>query len=90
MSEPLAAAVLAGQSDAVAFLTELVRRPTENPPGDVEDAIEWLAHYLAGRGHDVKMGEPWTEGRIAAVGRDGPFLTAGASPRGMQNYAAGR
>lgn len=45
---------------------------------------------LARRGHDVKMGEPWTEGRIAAVGRDGPFLAAGASPRGMQNYAAGR
>jgi gamma-glutamyltranspeptidase/glutathione hydrolase len=45
---------------------------------------------LAGRGHDVQVGEPWTEGRIAAVGRDGPLLTAGASPRGMQNYAAGR
>ena len=54
MSEPLAAAVLAGQPDAVAFLAELVRRPTENPPGDVQDAIEWLALYLAGRGHEVE------------------------------------
>jgi gamma-glutamyltranspeptidase / glutathione hydrolase len=47
---------------------------------------------LRRRGHDVTVGEPWSEGRLCAVARDpetGVFA-AGANPRGMQGYAAGR
>jgi gamma-glutamyltranspeptidase / glutathione hydrolase len=46
---------------------------------------------LRARGHDVTAGEPWSIGRLSAVTRspDG-VLRAGANPRGMQGYAAGR
>ena len=46
---------------------------------------------LGRRGHDVAVGEPWSIGRLSAVRRtpDG-VLRAGANPRGMQGYAAGR
>jgi gamma-glutamyltranspeptidase/glutathione hydrolase len=46
---------------------------------------------LRDRGHDVEVFEPWSLGRVSAVGRelDGQ-LKAGANPRGMQGYAAGR
>lgn len=47
---------------------------------------------LARRGHVVTVGEPWSEGRLCAVARDPEtgVLAAGANPRGMQGYAAGR
>ncbi|MCW0212927.1 MAG: gamma-glutamyltransferase [Pseudonocardia sp.] len=47
---------------------------------------------LTRRGHDVTVGEPWSEGRISAVARDPEtgVLSAGANPRGMQGYAVGR
>lgn len=47
---------------------------------------------LRDRGHDVTVGEPWSEGRLCAVARDprtGVLLGA-ANPRGMQGYAVGR
>jgi gamma-glutamyltranspeptidase/glutathione hydrolase len=46
---------------------------------------------LLDRGHRVDVGEPWSLGRLSAVSRtpDG-VLRAGANPRGMQGYAAGR
>src|SRR3954449_9617615 len=46
---------------------------------------------LRARGHDVEVSEPWSIGRLSAVSRapDGT-LRAGANPRGMQGYAAGR
>jgi gamma-glutamyltranspeptidase / glutathione hydrolase len=46
---------------------------------------------LRRRGHDVEVSGPWTLGRVTAVARerDG-LLKAGANPRGMQGYAAGR
>ncbi len=46
---------------------------------------------LRERGHDVEVSDPWSLGRVSAVGRepDGQ-LKAGANPRGMQGYAAGR
>jgi len=51
-----------------------------------------MAARLRQRGHDVKVNDPWTEGRINVAGHDGEtgMLKAAASPRGMQNYAAGR
>ncbi|WP_280393305.1 gamma-glutamyltransferase family protein [Nocardia brasiliensis] len=47
---------------------------------------------LERRGHQVNVGPPWSEGRLCAVARDpeAGVLSAGANPRGMQGYAAGR
>ncbi|MFI5779033.1 gamma-glutamyltransferase family protein [Nocardia sp. NPDC051570] len=47
---------------------------------------------LERRGHRVTVGTPWSEGRLCAVARDPEtgVLSAGANPRGMQGYAAGR
>ena len=45
---------------------------------------------LRRRGHKVEVGEPWTEGRLSGARREGDILYAGANPRGMQGYAAGR
>jgi gamma-glutamyltranspeptidase/glutathione hydrolase len=46
---------------------------------------------LRRRGHELEVAGPWTLGRVTAVAReeDG-LLKAGANPRGMQGYAAGR
>ena len=46
---------------------------------------------LGARGHDVEVSAPWSLGRVSAVGReDDGRVKAGANPRGMQGYAAGR
>jgi len=49
-----------------------------------------VVDQLRGRGHEVTVTAPWSLGRISAVSRDRGFLYAGANPRGMQGYAAGR
>jgi gamma-glutamyltranspeptidase/glutathione hydrolase len=53
-------------------------------------AGEHVIDSLRARGHDVSVRGPWSLGRVSAVGRRGGFLYAGANPRGMQGYAAGR
>ncbi|MFE2441095.1 gamma-glutamyltransferase family protein [Streptomyces sp. NPDC021218] len=47
---------------------------------------------LRRRGHDVVVGEPWSEGRLCAVARDPEtgVLLGAANPRGAQGYAVGR
>jgi gamma-glutamyltranspeptidase/glutathione hydrolase len=47
---------------------------------------------LRRRGHDVKLVEPWSLGRLAAVARDPEtgVVSAAASPREMRPYAVGR
>jgi len=49
---------------------------------------------LRAAGHEVKVGPPWSEGRISVCTRepagDGLLLRAAANPRGMQSYAVGR
>jgi gamma-glutamyltranspeptidase / glutathione hydrolase len=45
---------------------------------------------LRGRGHELEVRPPWSLGRVSAIARSGGFLYAGANPRGMQGYAAGR
>ncbi|AGP55445.1 gamma-glutamyltransferase family protein [Streptomyces rapamycinicus] len=47
---------------------------------------------LRRRGHDVVVGDPWSEGRLCAVARDPEtgVLLAAANPRGAQGYAVGR
>ncbi|MFC9608892.1 gamma-glutamyltransferase family protein [Streptomyces niveus] len=64
-------------------------------PGSVtvEPAMDAaVVEGLRGRGHDVTVGEPWSEGRLCAVARDPRtgVLLAAANPRGMQGYAVGR
>ncbi|MFQ3622958.1 MAG: gamma-glutamyltransferase family protein [Acetobacteraceae bacterium] len=49
-----------------------------------------VAGELRGRGHEVEVGPPWSEGRLSAARREGGVLKAGANPRGMQGYAVGR
>ncbi|HWI79939.1 MAG TPA: gamma-glutamyltransferase, partial [Ramlibacter sp.] len=55
------------------------------------DVIE----QLRAAGHGVKIGEPWSEGRMSACSQERDsrgrrVFKAGANPRGMQGYAVGR
>jgi gamma-glutamyltranspeptidase/glutathione hydrolase len=45
---------------------------------------------LQRRGHEVEVVGPWSLGRNCAVAKDGRLLSAGATPRMMQAYAAAR
>ncbi|MFH9859506.1 gamma-glutamyltransferase family protein [Streptomyces sp. NPDC017202] len=59
----------------------------------VESRMPWpVVEDLRGRGHDVTVADPWSEGRLCAVARDPEtgILSAAANPRGMQGYAVGR
>ncbi|MGW5358946.1 gamma-glutamyltransferase family protein [Actinopolymorpha pittospori] len=59
----------------------------------VEDRLgETLIAGLERRGHVVTRSGPWSLGRLCAVARDPEtgVVSAGANPRGMQNYAVGR
>ncbi|WP_405775307.1 gamma-glutamyltransferase family protein [Streptomyces sp. NBC_00859] len=53
---------------------------------------EEIIGELRRRGHDVTVGDAWSEGRLCAVARDPEtgVLSAAANPRGMQGYAVGR
>jgi gamma-glutamyltranspeptidase/glutathione hydrolase len=52
---------------------------------------EGVASDLRARGHDVTVTDGWSLGRVSAVAREpNGLLRAGANPRGMQGYAAGR
>jgi gamma-glutamyltranspeptidase/glutathione hydrolase len=69
--------------------------PRAMEPGSVTVESRIGTDVIAGlktRGHDVTVGDPWSEGRLCAVARDPEtgVLSAGANPRGMQGYAAGR
>jgi gamma-glutamyltranspeptidase/glutathione hydrolase len=59
----------------------------------IEDRVApAVIEELRARGHRVVLAGAWTEGRVSAVARDAGrnLLLAGANPRGMQGYAAGR
>ena len=47
-------AVAASAQECLELCQALVRLPTENPPGEVEAATEWLASWLEGRAHQVE------------------------------------
>ncbi|MFH8761288.1 gamma-glutamyltransferase family protein [Streptomyces althioticus] len=51
-----------------------------------------VVEELRRRGHDVTVGDAWSEGRLCAVARDPDtgILSAAANPRGQQGYAVGR
>jgi gamma-glutamyltranspeptidase / glutathione hydrolase len=64
-------------------------------PGSVTVESRMDPGVIAGlrlRGHDVTVGDAWSEGRLCAVARDPRtgVLSAAANPRGMQGYAVGR
>jgi len=69
--------------------------PRTAEPGVVviEDRYgEAVIEDLRGRGHQVRVSDPWSLGRLSAVGFDpaSGVMTAAANPRGMAGYAAGR
>lgn len=56
---------------------------------------EQTIEALRARGHEVRVGDPWSEGRMSACTRERDargrlVLKAGANARGMQGYAVGR
>jgi gamma-glutamyltranspeptidase/glutathione hydrolase len=88
----LQAAIDAPNHHTEAFPSSFYPRAARPRHVAVEDrAGEETLQGLRDRGHDVEVSEPWSLGRVSAVGRepDGQ-LKAGANPRGMQGYAAGR
>jgi gamma-glutamyltranspeptidase/glutathione hydrolase len=69
--------------------------PHDSAPGSliVEERLgEAAIGELEGRGHQVTVAGPWTQGRLSAAARDPErgVLLAAANPRGMQGYAIGR
>jgi gamma-glutamyltranspeptidase/glutathione hydrolase len=59
----------------------------------VEDRIGAdVIAQLSAMGHQMRVSDPWSLGRMCAVARDpaSGILSAGANPRGMQGYASGR
>ncbi|WP_439657705.1 gamma-glutamyltransferase family protein [Lentzea sp. HUAS TT2] len=84
--------------DAPAFHTTAVVSSfwprTWGPGGLVieERAGDAVVAELAGRGHDVTVSGPWSQGRLSVVTRDPDtgVLRAAANPRGAQGYAVGR
>jgi gamma-glutamyltranspeptidase / glutathione hydrolase len=88
----LQAAIDAPNHHTEAFPSSFYPRTTRPRHVAVEErAGAETAAGLRERGHDVEVTAPWSLGRVSAVGRepDG-LLKAGANPRGMQGYAAGR
>jgi len=86
--------------DAPSFHTEHMPSsfwPREAKPGVVVVEGGTPPATVAGlkaRGHDVQMGEDWSEGRLCACAvertPEGTIIKAGANPRGMQGYAIAR
>jgi gamma-glutamyltranspeptidase/glutathione hydrolase len=67
--------------------------PREQRPREVEMEgrfDESVITELRERGHEVEVTGDWSLGRVSAVAREDGLLKAGANPRGMQGYAAGR
>ncbi len=69
--------------------------PRDMTPGEVvvESRLgDSVIADLRRRGHTVTVADAWSLGRLSAVSRDPEtgILRAGANPRGMQGYAAGR
>ncbi|HEY6739218.1 MAG TPA: gamma-glutamyltransferase family protein [Actinopolymorphaceae bacterium] len=76
-----------------AFPSSFWPREMEPRSLTIEDRVSPdLVTALGRRGHRVTTSGAWTLGRLCAVARDpgSGVLSAGANPRGMQGYAAGR
>ena len=89
---------LQGAIDAPMFSTEHFPSsfyPRQASPGTLVVEGRLPADVVAGlrdRGHTVRVGGDWSQGRLSAAGRDATtgLLRAAANPRGMQGYAVGR
>jgi gamma-glutamyltranspeptidase/glutathione hydrolase len=88
----LQAAIDAPGHHTEAFPSSFYPRETRVRHVAVEErAGEAAIDGLRARGHEVEVSPPWSLGRVSAAGRDPDGqLKAGANPRGMQGYAAGR
>jgi len=88
----LQAAIDAPNHHTEAFPSSFYPRETRPRHVAIEDrAGDEATDGLRRRGHEVEVSGSWTLGRVIAVGREpGGILKAGANPRGMQGYAAGR
>jgi gamma-glutamyltranspeptidase/glutathione hydrolase len=88
----LQAAIDAPNHHTEAFPSSFYPRETRPRHVAVEERVDREAiEGLRRRGHEVEISGPWTLGRVTAVAREpGGILKAGANPRGMQGYAAGR
>jgi len=67
--------------------------PRDAHPGQIEIEGRFGEDVVADlreRGHEVKVTDDWSLGRVSAAGRDDGLLKAAANPRGMQGYAVGR
>ncbi len=76
-----------------AFPSSFYPRATEPGVVVVEDRLDpATVDGLRARGHEVRLSDPWSLGRMCAVRRDpeSGVVSAGANPRGMQGYAVGR
>ena len=78
----------------VALMADLVKNPTFAAE-ELERQQAQALDSLRSMGHRVKVGEPWSEGRMSACSQEldaqgRRVLRAGANPRGMQGYAVGR
>ena len=88
----LQAAIDAPEHHTEAFPSSFYPRETRSRHVAVEErAGRETIEGLRRRGHEVEVHDPWTLGRVTAVGREpGGILKAGANPRGRQGYAVGR
>ncbi|MDP3893108.1 gamma-glutamyltransferase family protein, partial [Nocardioides sp.] len=89
----LQTAIDAPMLHTASFPSSFAPRVTEPGAVYVEDRVDpAVLTGLERRGHLLQRTGPWSLGRMCAVARDPDtgVLTAGANPRGMQGYAAGR
>jgi gamma-glutamyltranspeptidase / glutathione hydrolase len=88
----LQAAIDAPNHHTEAFPSSFYPRATRPRHVAIEERVGPEAiDDLRRRGHEVVVTDPWSLGRVTAVGREpGGILKAGANPRGMQGYAVGR
>ncbi|MBM0226739.1 gamma-glutamyltransferase [Micromonospora sicca] len=67
--------------------------PRDAEPGHVyvEERVDpAVIAELRRRGHEVRVVDGWSLGRLSAVAREGGWFKAAANPRGGQGYAVGR
>ncbi len=88
----LQAAIDAPEFHSNHFPSSFYPREAEPNVVEVEGRIgEETLRGLRERGHDVRVTEDWSLGRVSAAARErGGLLKAAANPRGMQGYAVGR
>jgi succinyl-diaminopimelate desuccinylase len=68
------------RGDLVALCAELIRIPTENPPGDTTKLVAFIERYLGERGIEATIHEPrpGMASLVATVGRGRPNLVLSA------------